>query len=253
MSSDQALASRLLQAYRSREALDVLPESGPASIEQAYAVQRRVWQAMSHVARPAFWKVGAPNRSTTPTAAAVFPQRVVHCVAAKPALLQVDDFRSLGIEAEIAVCFGRNLPARTTPYNAEEISAAIDSVHVAVELVDTRLADPEAAGPLWRLADNLLNGGLLVGEAITNWSALDFANLNVRVEANDQILAYTLGRQPLDDLFYCLPWWIAHNNGAMAGDIVTTGAWNGMHPIGLPSRARVEFIDVGSVSLRVGE
>ena len=245
-------AALLLQAYKTCQPLEASPESGPLSVAQAYAVQRAVWREMTADARPAAWKVGAPNRQTEPTAAAVFPHRVAH----SPAHFSSDDFHTLGIEAEIALCFGRDLPARAEPYRQEEILDAIASAHVAMELVDTRLADPDAAGPLWRLADNLLNGGLVIGEAIQNWRELDFSGLSVRVEANGCRLAETLGRPPLDDLFYCLPWWIAHSGGAKAGDIVTTGAWNGMHPASLPAEVSVEFVGVGSevdkISARIG-
>jgi 2-keto-4-pentenoate hydratase len=172
-------------------------------------------------------------------------------MAYSPANFSADNFLTLGIEAEIAVCFGRDLPARAELYNPEEILASIASAHVAMELVDTRLTDADAAGPLWRLADNLLNGGLVIGEAIPNWRELDFSGLSVRVHANGMCLAETVGRQPLDDLFYCLPWWLAHNGGAQADDIITTGAWNGMHPVGLPAEVSVEFVGVGRVSARI--
>jgi len=247
MPSPNYHATLLVEAYKNRQPLDANPDSGPASLQDAYAVQRAVWQTMVGDARPAAWKVGAPKRQTEPTAAAVFPHRVV----SSPARFSRDDFRTLGIEAEIAVCFGRDLPARAKPFSPEEIRAAIASAHVAMELVDTRLADPEAAGPLWRLADSLLNGGLVIGEAIPNWRELDYSGLTVRVHANGRSLAETIGRQPLDDLFYCLPWWIAHIGGAKAGDIVTTGAWNGMHRVGLPAEVSVEFVGVGDVSARI--
>ncbi len=248
-------AALLLQAYRTRRPLDARPETGPADVQAAYAVQRAVWREMvgdgvSDV-RPAAWKVGAPNRQTEPTAAAVFPHRVAQCESAEPARFCVDDFRGLGIEAEIAVRFGRDLPSRAEPYRREEILVAIASAHVAMELVDTRLADADAAGPLWRLADSLLNGGLVIGAAIPNWRELDFSSLTVRAEANGRCLAETVGRPPLDDLFYCLPWWIGHVGGARAGDIVTTGAWNGMHPVGLPADVGVEFVGVGGVRARI--
>jgi 2-keto-4-pentenoate hydratase len=240
-------AALLLQAYKNRRRLDASPESGPDSVQDAYAAQRAVWLESVGDTRPSTWKAGAPNRQTEPTAAAVFPQRL----AFSPALFAADDFFTLGIEAEISLRFSHDLPARAEPYRPEEIRAAIASAHVAMELVDTRLADPDAAGPFWRLADNLLNGGLVIGAAIPNWRELDFSGLVVRVLANGICLAETIGRPPLDDLFYCLPWWIAHIGGVRAGDIVTTGAWNGMHPVSLPAEVSVEFVGVGRVSAQV--
>jgi 2-keto-4-pentenoate hydratase len=241
------LAARLLDVYRTRSALAADPQSGPADVAQAYAVQRAVWRAMTHGARPAVWKVGAPNRQTEPTAAAIFPLRVAHCAAAQPARFAVGEFLALGGEAEIALRFGRDLPARDQPYGADEIRAAITSAHVVMELVDTRLADADAAGPLWRLADSLLNGGLVIGAAIANWREQRFSDLTVRIDVDGQRLIETVGRPPLDDLLYCLPWWLARNGGARAGDIVTTGAWNGMHRISMPAEVRVEFVGVGDI------
>jgi 2-keto-4-pentenoate hydratase len=182
-----------------------------------------------------------------PTAAAIFPQRI----APSPACFSRADFFGLGVEAEIALRFGRDLPARATPWTRAEILDAIASAHVAMELVDTRLADPETAGPLWRLADNLLNGGLVLGDAIANWRELDYASLRVRALANGEPIAETVGRPPLDDIFYCLPWWLEHAGGARAGDIVTTGAWNGMHSVALPAAVGVEFVGLGSASAEV--
>ena len=241
-------AAPLLQAYREHQAVTVTADTGPVNREQAYATQRAIWQAMVGSARPTAWKVGAPTREAEPTAAPIFPHRI----AASGANLPAASFLGLGIEAEIAVRFGRDLPLRATRYRRDEILDAIASVHVAIELIDTRLAAPKDAGPLWCLADNLVNGGLIVGDAVPQWRELDFAALTVQASANGQLLAETQGRPPLDDLFFCLPWWIEHVGGAQAGDVVATGAWNGMHPVGLPATVRVEFVGVGSAEARVG-
>lgn len=236
-----ACAETLVRAYRQHAPVAALPADGPDDLTQACAVQRAVWRAMVDTARPMAWKVGAPSRDTTPLAAPVFPERVLSARTILPSGM----FLRVGIEAEIAFRFGHDLPARERPYAIGEIRDAIDAAHVAMELVDTRLADPEAAGPLWRLADNLLNGALVIGDAIPDWRAIDFSSLTVRVMAGGATLAETLGQPPLDDLFHCLPWWIDHAGGARAGDIVTTGAWNGMHPIPMPNVAGVEFLGLG--------
>jgi len=245
------LTAQLTQACKSRQPIDARPESGPASVEQANAVQQAVWRELAQQSRPSAWKAGAPDRQTIPTAAAVLPRRILRSTPQRPAQFPARLLRRLGIEAEIAVCFGRDLPLRAEPYLRDEILAAIASVHVAMELVDTRLKDPEKAGPHWRLADSLLNGGLVLGEAIPNWRRLDFSGLTVRVLADASCLAETLGRPPLDDLFYCLPWWIEHVGGAQSGDIVTTGAWNGAHWVDMPAKVAVEFVGIGGVSARI--
>jgi 2-keto-4-pentenoate hydratase len=231
-------AQALAQAYRRHARLEVTPDVGPADAEAAYAVQREVWRALVGDQRPTAWKVGAASPETEPLAAPMFPRHM----AASPAIFSSQDFFSLGVEAEIAFRFGRDLPARAAPYRRAEILDALAGAHVALELVDTRLADAQASGPLWRLADNLLNGGFVLGNEIPGWRDLDFSGLTARILANDALVVQTLGRPPLDDLFHCLPWWIGHVGGVRAGDMVITGAWNGMHPVGLPASVEVEFL-----------
>lgn len=248
MANPAAIASRLLAAYRDHRAIATDPGGGPADSEAAYAVQGAVWRSLVDSPRPGAWKAGAPDKASTPVAAPVFPQRI----SASHARFPAGRFFGMGIEAEIAFRFGRDLPARALPYAREEILDAIAAAHVAMELVDTRLADAEAAGPMWRLADNLLNGGLVIGDEIPHWRELDFAVQTARVLADGKCLAETRGRPPLDDLFHCLPWWIRHIGGARAGDIVTTGAWNGMHRVNMPVEATVEFVGLGSATVFLG-
>jgi 2-keto-4-pentenoate hydratase len=239
----------ILQAYRAHRPFAAHRSSQPVDDVAAYGVQREVWRSVVGQARPTAWKVGAADRATEPVAAPVFPQRL----AIDPARFPAGMFFGVGIEAEIAFRFGRDLPARPRPYSRVEILEAIATAHVAMELVDTRLADAEAAGPLWRLADNLLNGALVIGDAIPHWRALDFSGLTARALADGRVLAESLGRPPLDDLFHCLPWWIDHIGGARAGDIVTTGAWNGMHRLPPATLlASVEFVGVGAARARIG-
>lgn len=243
--STAGFAKPLVQGYREHSPFVARTEDGPADEAAAYAVQREVWRAMVGADRPGAWKVGAPGRESVPLAAPIFPQRL----AISPARFPREMFFGMGIEAEIAFRFGRDLPARAPPYSREEILGAIAGAHVAMELVDTRLADAEAAGPLWRLADNLLDGGLVIGDEIPHWRELDFSTQTARVLAGGKYLAESRGRPPLDDLFHCLPWWIGHIGGARAGDIVTTGAWNGMHRVKMPVEATVEFVGLGTATV----
>lgn len=234
-------AQALIQARRRHARLVAAPEIGPADASAAYAVQREVWHALAGGQRPTAWKVGAPRPDAEPLAAPMLPGHV----AVSPAAFPPADFFSLGVEAEIAFRFGRDLPARAKSYSHAEILEAISGAHVALELVDTRLADAQAAGPFWRLADSLLHGGFVLGDEVPGWRSMDWPGLTARVLAGDQVLAETRGRPPLDDLLHCLPWWVAHAGGAKAGDVVTTGAWNGMHPLDLPADVRVEFLAGG--------
>jgi 2-keto-4-pentenoate hydratase len=243
----ETLADRLVEAYRTGSRLQAEPATGPADIDQAYAVQREVWRRLAGDVRPNAWKVGAASIHANPIAAPVLPARL----AIGPARFARALFTEVGIEAEIALCFGRDLPARETSYGLDEILPAIATAHVAMEVVDTRLADADAAGPHWRLADSLLNGALVIGDAIPGWRSLDWRGLAIRISLDGRTLDERQARPPLDDLFHCLPWWLNHVGGARAGDIVTTGAWTGMHPAGESASMTVSFTGMGKAELRI--
>ena len=234
----ERLAEPLIQARLQRRRLAATAESGPRNEAAAYAVQALVWHRLAEADRPRAWKLGAASRDATPVAAPVFPR----ALATSPGRFRTSDFLSLAVEAEIAFRFGQDLSGDGEYHDPATIRAAIASAHVAMELVDTRLADAEAAGPLWRLADNLLNGGLVIGDSIPDWQTLDFSARDVGMRVDGAVVAKAVGRPPLGDLLHCLPWWIQHIGGVRAGDVVTTGAWTGAHPIALPAAGTVEII-----------
>lgn len=241
-------AQPLLTAYKNRQVFAAAPETGPTDSASAYAVQGAVWQALVGDARPRAWKVAAPTRNDTPLTAPIHPQRVVIGVDA-PAVFPAHALIGLGVEAEIAVRLAHDLPVRTTPYTRAEILKAVASLHIAIELVDTRLADPQTAGPEWRLADSLQNGGLVIGSAIS--VETDLSQPTVHITWGGQVQVDAVGKQPLDDLFYCLPWLINHSGGLHAGDFITTGSWTGMHPVGLPAEVKVAFVGLGFAAVVV--
>ena len=241
------LAEPLIQAHEQRSRYAANPDAGPRNDALAYAVQAQVWHRVVGGERPRAWKVGAASRDAEPVAAPVFPRGL----ATSPARFAAGTFLGMAVEAEIAFVFGRDLAAGGALLAPASIRAAIASAHVAMELVDTRLADPGAAGPLWRLADSLLNGGLVIGDAIADWRTMDFAARDVRVRVDDAVLAEGPGQPPLGDLFHCLPWWIEHIGGVQAGDVVTTGAWTGAHPVHMPAAVTVEFPGLGRARVRL--
>lgn len=197
--------------------------------------------------RPTTWKVGAPSRDGDPVSGAIFPQFRVQ----SPACFPRDAFLNLGIEAEIAVRFGHDLPQRVPPYTRQEIVDAVDHACVAIEIVTTRLADRHLAGPLWRLADNLVNGALVLGDEIPAWRQLDYRGLTARSYSNGKLVAEATGDIPLGDICHCLPWWINHIGGVRAGDMVTTGTWNGACWVEGPQVVKVEFAGIGSAQATI--
>jgi len=225
----QTIASQLIAARASKQALT--PEHCSAlhisSRAEAYAMQATVWQNRQGNIRPPAWKIGNSSDDPAPVRAAmpyVFENGIGISAAA---------FRLRGIEAEIAVRFARDLPPRASGWSRGEVLAAIGSAHVAIEIVDTALQDYDAAGPFLRLADSMLHGSFVLGEALPGWRTLPWHELTAQSFLDNACCAEKTGGHPYIDPFTLLPWWANEGShdwgGVHAGDIVTTGTWNGMH------------------------
>lgn len=249
MQNIEQLAQPLIDAYATRNRVRLRPENGPINAEQAYAVQAAVWRDQVGMERPRVWKVGAKSKISLPVAAPVFPSRV----STSPGVLCRHNAGVRGVEAEIAIRFARGLDRQATPHDRETILAMIGSLHVAMEIVESRLLEPELSGENWCLADNLLNSAFILGDEIMEWRNQALKNLHVSIFADGKLLDERVANPPLDDLLHCLPWWINHIGGVQAGDVVTTGAWTGMHRIGEGHEIRVEFAGVGQCRATVEE
>ena len=91
----------------------------------------------------------APLAATTIPASGVRPRRVPG--------------RKLLIETELAVRLGRDLPGQATRYDRDDVLAAIDTLHPAVEVVCARGGKPPATPFPDFLADCLGNDATVVG------------------------------------------------------------------------------------------
>ncbi|MDI5933444.1 2-keto-4-pentenoate hydratase [Halomonas kalidii] len=224
-----ASASALLvEAHRRRRRVERLPdELAPSCVEDAYAIQDRVVAALSRSEVTA-WKVGAPDAHTTPIAAPILAQDVM----ASPATVPADRLHMRGVEVELCYRIRADLPLRESPYTVAEVAAAIDDVRVAIEVVDTRLQEWETCGELWKLADNQINAGLVLGTGTRPWRDLDPTRLAGQLFVNGGLQAEGVGRHAVGDPFLLLPWWVNHlvarGRGVRRGDVVTTGTWTGM-------------------------
>lgn len=240
-----------LLAFAHRRAQQVSTREGPELFrsEDSYAVQDQVWTLLHPGERVIAWKVGAPNVETEPAASPVLRLHT------GPTALPGTAYHRIGVEAEIAYRFGRDLPNRVTAYAFEEIVAAVAEVLVAIELCDTRLADWGTASELWKLADFQNNGALVVGTGTAQWQAIDWRAQRAELVANGHTLVAATGAHPFGDPLRLLPWLVAHcarrTGGLRAGDVVTTGSWGGVHYVRPECEVRARFAGVGEASVSI--
>lgn len=235
------LATLLAEARRAGRRLTVLPpDLVPLDAAEADAVQWATADQLGEaVAGYKVAQVGAADGSFGLIAA---PRLMA--APARTALPAT----GMRIELEIAFRLGRDLPGRADgqPYGADEVAAALASAFAAFEIVESRLpAEPKPA-PLAARADNLSNWGLVVGAPIADWRGVVRADVAVALTIDGARVVDQHGGHPAGDPFHPVVWLanalVARGTALTAGQVVTTGAFGGSHP--LPAGARV----IGSIT-----
>ena len=249
MSSERATrAARLLTCARD-EGTSVPAEALNFSLEsraEAYEVQALV---AAEVGAVVAWKTGAPSPEAEPIIAPIFEG----LVWTSPARLEAIRFHRLGVEAEIAYRLCRDLPGRAEPYARADVVAAVDAILPAIEIVDSRLAACEDLDPLWKLADNQINGGLVIGEPVADWRGIDPTTQPVRLTVAGEMVASGEGGNTAGDPLRLLVWMAnhvgAHCAGLRAGQIVTTGSLTGLRFVQPSVQVVAELAGLGRIEV----
>ena len=245
-----ARASRLLvTARRSRT------PASTAGIElhkesEAYRVQDEVFADLWPGVRATAWKAGGPSDKVEPTASPIAPALLLQSGASVGAA----SMNMVGVEAEVAFRFAKDLPPRTRPYSGRSVAAAVGEARVVIELCDTRLANWKETSGLWKLADFQNNGGLVVGSGTKDWQKIDFLKQEVEFRIGARVVK-AKGAHSFGNPMLLLPWLARHcakrGLGLHAGDIVTTGAWTGLEIAQAGDTVTAKFPGIGEATIKV--
>src|ERR1700710_512604 len=130
-------------------------------------------------------------------------------------------------EPEFAFRMARDLPPRPSPYTQQEVLDAVDTLHPAIEIPDSRFADFVSAGAAQIIADNACAHLFVLGPATdANWRALDLVEEKpVIALRGKQYVGH--GKNVLGDPRVALAW-LANELSQLGltlreGEIVTTG------------------------------
>ncbi|MEK0081672.1 2-keto-4-pentenoate hydratase [Benzoatithermus flavus] len=164
-----------------------------------------------------------------------------------------DDHVRLGIETEIAVRLGRDLPPRSEPYRRADVAEAVAAVMAAIELVDDRYEDFATIGAATLIADNAFDAGSILGAPVADWRGLDLGRLVARTIRDGVVIAEgtsdALYGHPLDALA-----WLAERRrmlglGLAAGSFVSLGSITPVAWVEGPARYRIEVERLGAVEV----
>jgi 2-keto-4-pentenoate hydratase len=156
-------------------------------------------------------------------------------------------------EPEFAFRMRVDLPARSAPYSVQQVLDAVDTLHPAIEIPDSRFADFAGAGEAQLIADNACAHLFVLGASTTaNWRVMDLVEERPQITLRGQ--HYTgHGKNVLGDPRVALAW-LANELRELgitlrAGEVVTTGTCHPPLPIDAGDHFAVDFGVLGKVSV----
>jgi len=231
----QQAARFLCEEHRARKPFEPLPTSlTPRTVDEAYAMQEWFHTYMGELHGPvAGYKVALTTPVMRqmvglhePIAGAILA-RTIHPSTVS---LRQADYGRLGVECEIAVQLGMDLPAAQAPYRLNQVVDAVADVIPAFELVDDRQADYTqlAALVLTLIADNAWNAGIVLGAPYRDWHPVDLAAARGVMIINGEVVGEGRGRDVMGHPFEALLWlanMLAERGKSLTqGMIVMTGS-----------------------------
>ena len=247
MSFDVERAAALLVEARQQHRQVQPFAPGPAHSDEAYAVQDAVARRLGPAAG---WKVGAKAPGAMPNAAPLFAD----LVRPSPADWPSASLHMIGVEAELAFRLGRDIAARSEPVSRDEVFGSIASMHAAIEIVDTRLAEWKDADRLWVLADNQSNGGFVYEPEGVPFRSESYGHVPVRLVINGEAVVDGRGGNPAGDPRWLVEWLVNHcaqrRGGLRADMLVTTGSYTGMVFVDEGASVEATFAGVGRATVR---
>lgn len=252
-----AAASRVLvQHWRDGSKLDALEARlRPQSRADGYAVQAAL--ETQSPGKLFGWKIAATSEAGQkhinvmgPLAGRILSDTVI--ADGGTASMKGNEMR-VG-EPEFAFRMGRNLAPRAAPFSVDEVLTAVDSLHPAIEIPDSRFADFVSAGEAQLIADNACAHLFVLGTPTTaNWQAMDLAEERPEITLRGQRYIGH-GKNVLGDPRAALAWLANELRGLgitlRAGEVVTTGTCHPPLPIQAGDHFAADFGALGTVSVR---
>jgi 2-keto-4-pentenoate hydratase len=159
-------------------------------------------------------------------------------------------------EPEFCFRMGRDLAPRPAPYGIDEVLAAVDTLHPAIEIPDSRFTDFASAGEAQLIADNACAHLFVLGAATAaNWRAMDLVEERPQITLRGERYVGH-GKNVLGDPRVALAWLANELRGLgitlRAGEVVTTGTCHPPLPIQAGHHFAVDFGVLGKVSVGFG-
>jgi 2-keto-4-pentenoate hydratase len=245
----------LIEAWQMGQVLAGWPEGcRPTTLAEAYRIQNGL-NAELGVA-DAGWKIGATSdaaRSMLKAKGPFYGRVLAPRIFPSGVSLPASAYAMRGLEGEFAFRLGRDLKPRAKSYSRREVLAAVESVHPAIEIVDTRFGDFDKAGGIHGIiADQGANAALVLGKKLVWRPERDLAKVAVRMAVNGTTVAEGTGAMVMGDPVVALMWLANEQRkraGLKSGAVVTTGTCTGLYRAQKGDAATASFGKSATVSV----
>lgn len=254
-----AAAELLLRNWTATTRISALPrEICPSTRAEGYDVAEAV--ARRSGSRVAGWKIAATSEAGQRHINVDGPLigRILESRLLKPgATVTLGDNIMRVAEAEFAFGFARDLPPRAEAYSQDEALAAVGSLHLSIEVPDSRYEDFTRVGAPQLIADTACASWLVLGPAVDRpWRNLDLSVHGVKGLRNGAVVAEGSGKAVLGDPRAALTWFVneasTYCGGVTAGQFVTTGTCIVPMAIAPGDAVTIDYGALGAISCSIG-
>lgn len=230
------------------------PAEMPAVLDEAYMVQDTLHRRLTDAGhgRRCGWKIGCTTtvmqnylNIDSPCAGGLFASTVLQ----SPAEVPFADYVAPGVECEIAVRLGADLPRAATAHDRHSVAHAVAQVHAAIEIVDQRLANWRDLATPVLVADDFFQAGAVIGPPADFEPDMDLASLSGEMTVNGHSVGSGRGADvmghPLDALAWLANQRVAQAHGLRQGDLVLTGSVVQTHWVDSGDRVAARIAGLG--------
>jgi 2-keto-4-pentenoate hydratase len=137
------------------------------------------------------------------------------------------------------------------------VRSAVETVRPGLEVGDMVFADWYATNPFWGAClDNAGGSQLVLGDAVPYSPVMDLVTQRMRLYCNDRLVRQGDGSAALGDPIDSATWMVnlrrRRGDRILAGTLLSTGTCTGHYFAAPGDEMRVDFDDLGQVSLRFG-
>jgi 2-keto-4-pentenoate hydratase len=176
-----------------------------------------------------------------------------------PATVMTRGTTQFGVECEVAVRLGTDLPARAdgTPYVRNELAPLISECLATIEIVENRYADYGQLDAATLIADDFFGAGLILGEAHVAFDPNELDQTTATMLIDGVEVGAGRGSDILGHPLEALAW-LANSLNARgsllrAGEVVTLGSLVATHWVEPGSTVQILNVPLGEVLVRFVE